>query len=353
MIWIEKYRPTMLEDAAGKEGIADMLRSYSLETIPHLIIHGQPGHGKKTVLLGLVRHLFGEVPRMRVRNTEIQSGSRKIDVTYLESDEYVEICPSDHGYQDKAVIQSVIKEMGQTKPILSMFARSKRPSIKLIVITSAEDLSSEAQAALRRTIEMYSGSFRIVLMCNELSRLIEPIRSRCLFVRIPGFSDEEVMRNMQNVLGKENCSVPDDALREICRHSAGNMRRALCALELLCFNQNERDVKRARVEKTPRLEWECMVDSIVSSAKARQTSESLMGIRKDLYVLLNSCISPRTLLVELLRGLVQGADFATLLAISQHALVYEERMRLGTKSIYHLEAFVAASMCIFGDKRGR
>lgn len=350
MIWIEKYRPTCFGEMVGKEDTIGMLARYSLESIPHLIIHGHPGHGKKTILLSLVNHLYGYVPKTRVRSMDIQSGAKKLEVSYLESNEYIEICPSDYGRQDRAVIQSVIKEMGQTRPILSMFTGSKRPSIRFIVVTSAEELSPEAQAALRRTIEMYSESLRMVLVCNELSRLIEPIRSRCLFVRVCGFSDEEILRNMEDVLKRENCCVPSEKLQDICRCSKGNMRRALCTLELSCFNHSE-GAKKMKVEKREtRLDWECVVDSIVASMKSKQTSEALVGIRKDLYMLLNSCISPQTILIEILRGLVLGVDSRSLLLISQYALTYDERMRSGTKSIYHLEGFIAASMCVLSER---
>lgn len=351
MIWIEKYRPKSFDEMIGKRETVRMLSSYNLETIPHLIMHGQSGHGKKTVLLGLVRHLYGDIPSTRLRNAEIQSGSKRLSVSYLESDEYIEVCPSDYGYQDKAVIQGIIKEMGQTRPILSMFDKHKRRSIKLIVITCAEELSYEAQAALRRTIEMYSKCFRIILICDELSRLIEPIRSRCVFVRVPGFSDQDVMENMSAIIKKENYTVPSEVLYEICEHSAGNMRRALCTLELFCFNQNGGGAKRMKMENKTRLDWECLVDSIVSVIKSEQSSMALYNIRKDLYLLMSSCISPRTILIELLRGLILGVDFKSLLLLSRHALTYEERMRLGTKSVYHLEGFIAASMCVLSERK--
>ncbi|ADM12399.1 DNA replication factor C small subunit [Encephalitozoon intestinalis ATCC 50506] len=352
MIWIEKYRPTSFDKVVGRDKISSLLKSYTLETIPHMILHGKSGHGKKTTLLCLINHLYGGNSEPKIRTVEVLSGTKKIEVSYMESDEYVEISPSQYGHHDKAVIQNIIKEMGQTKPILSMLSRAKRTPIKLIVITSAEELSLEAQAALRRTIEMYSNVLRVVLMCNELSRLIEPIRSRCFFLRIPGFSDEDIMSNMRRILEKENYTVPEETLEEICRESEGNMRRALCILELFCFNMNEKEAKRPKNNcKAMKLDWEIEVGSMAGVIKRNPTSEGLVEIRKSLYALLNTCISPRTILIGLLRNLVLGEDFKTFLLLSRHALKYEERIRLGMKSIYHLEGFVAASMCVLNEKR--
>lgn len=352
MIWIEKYRPKSFDKIVGREEISNVLKSYTLETIPHLILHGMPGHGKKTALLCLVNHLYGESPEMKVRTVEVLSGVKKIEVSYMESDEYVEISPSQYGYHDKAVIQSIIKEMGQTKPILSMLKGTKKAPIKLVAITSAEELTLEAQAALRRTIEMYSGVLRIVLICSELSRLIEPVRSRCFFLRIPGFSNEDIISNMCRISEKENYAIPKEKLEEICKESEGNMRRALCILELFCFNMNDKEAKRPKSSgKDLKLDWELMVMAISSIVKSNQTPEGLVEIRKSLYMLLNSCISPRTILIELLRNLILGEDFKTFLLLSRQALKYEERIRFGMKSIYHLEGFITSSMCVFNEKR--
>ncbi|AFM99171.1 replication factor C small subunit [Encephalitozoon hellem ATCC 50504] len=352
MIWIEKYRPKSFDRVVGREEISSVLKSYTLETIPHMILHGRSGCGKKTTLLCLVNHLYGGSPETKVRTVEVVSGTKRIEVSYMESDEYVEISPSQYGHHDKAVIQSIIKEMGQTKPILSMLGGAKKAPIKLIAITSAEELTLEAQAALRRTIEMYSSVLRVVLICNELSRLIEPIRSRCFFLRIPSFSDGDIMSNMCMISEKENYAVPKERLEEICRASEGNMRRALCILELLCFNMNDKETKRLKDNgKDLRLDWELAVTGITSIIKSNQTPEGLIEIRKSLYTLLNSCISPRTILIELLRNLILGEDFKMFLSLSRSALKYEERIRFGMKSIYHLEGFITSSMCAFSEKK--
>ncbi|KAM0672876.1 small subunit of replication factor C [Ordospora colligata] len=349
MIWIERYRPTRFEDMDGRKQIVNALKGYTIENMPHIIMHGQSGSGKKTALMCLISHLYGEAPEMRPRTIEVTSGSKKLEVAYTDSDGYMEICPAKYGHHDKAIIQGVIKEMGQTKPILSMFGgATKKTAIKLVAIMSAEQLSVEAQAALRRTIEMYSGCLRIVLVCEELSRLIEPIRSRCFFLRIPGFSNTEMVDVMNKVLEKENYSVPVQTLTEISEECVGNMRRALCVLELFCFNMADGDGKRVKTQdKCMKLEWELIISSITLIIKSKQTSDGFIEIRKLLYTLLNSCISSRTILLELFRQLSTGVDSKMLLLLCRSALMYEERMKKGTKGIYHLEGFVASSMCVF------
>lgn len=95
---------------------------------------------------------------------------------------------SDLGNYDRVVIQDLIKELAQTKQ-LDTLAKHK---FKIVVFNEADSLSRGAQAALRRTMEKYMGNMRVILCCNTTSKIIGPIRSRCLMVRVPAPSVDEV-----------------------------------------------------------------------------------------------------------------------------------------------------------------
>lgn len=349
MLWIEKHKPRSFGEITSHKEVISMLESYTLETVPNLIVHGQPGHNKKTVLYSFIAHLYGKYPEPKQRSAEMDVGSAKIEVSYLESDEMIEICPSEYGYRDRHVVQKIIKDMAQTRPILGMFGAKKR-SVKILVIDQSEDLSKDAQASLRRTIEVYSGHFRIIMLCTEVSKLIEPIRSRCLLVRMRGFSDSEMAAICESVLEKEGFLSEKEVIGEVCANSLGNCKRALCLLEVHCFNRDPSNVKRARTDIAGfRLDWEARIDAIVEMIKTSPSVETMVSIRKELYGLIVSHIPPSVILLEMMRGLCKGiGDVSKSIAAS--ALVYDERIRLGTKALYHLEAFAASSMCVLSQK---
>lgn len=349
MLWIEKHKPRSFGEITSHREVVSMLESYTLDTVPNLIIHGQPGHNKKTVLYSLIAHLYGKYPTPKQKSAEMDVGSTKIDVGYLESDEMVEICPSEYGYRDRHVVQRIIKDMAQARPILGMFGSKKR-SVKILVIDQSEDLSRDAQASLRRTIEVYSGHFRVVMLCTEVSKLIEPIRSRCLLVRMRGFSDPEMTAICESVLEKEGFLSEKEIVGEICANSLGNCKRALCLLEVHCFNRDSSNAKRARIDLAGfRLDWETRIDAMVEMIKSSPGVETMAAIRKELYGLLVSHIPPSTILLEMMRGLCRGTSDASK-SIVTFALIYDERIRLGTKALYHLEAFAASSMCALSQK---
>lgn len=349
MLWIEKYRPATFASMENTTQAAELLQRYSVNTIPHIVISGAPGHGKKTVLYCLINHLYGARPSMKLKKVDIvTSTNKKIEVSFLESEEFVEIDLSEYGYQDRIVVQTIIKQIAQTKPMLSLFRKNSCLNVKILAITSAENLSKDAQAALRRTIEIYSPSFRIILVCSQLSSIIEPIRSRLLNIRVPGFSQKVLEAICKKVLVEEKFDIEDGAVSRICSESQGNLKRALSLLEIHCFNQTSlENTKRKKTDSSiPTLDWEKQVVSIVSQMKKEQSSLVLRDIREKIYDLLGTCIPPQSILVALLSGLLKDVNFSTYTRIVDCGSLYDERLKLGTKSVVHLESFVASVLVL-------
>ena len=349
MLWIEQYKPKSLSEITSQEEVVSMLSNYTLETIPNLILHGQLGHNKKTILYALISHLYGSYPSPLTRTIEIEAGSTRLMVNYLESSEMIEICPSEYGYKDRYVVQSIIKEIAQSRPILGFFVPKKR-SIKILVIDQAEDLSRDAQAALRRTMEVYSDHFRVIMLCSEISKLIDPIRSRCMMIRFRGFTNNEI--NMCNKIATaEKFVVDKEVVDSICKNSNGNGKRALCVFELYCFNSSLDEKKKQKTDYSQiRLDWESKIDLMVGKIQRSPKPETMLEVRKDLYLLLNSMIHPSIILARMLKLLCTKCTIETCRSLSTFAIGYEERIRLGTKPLYHLEAFAAAAMVILSQK---
>lgn len=347
MLWLEKYRPKNFDSINGHYNTIKMLKKYDLTNIPHLIVHGGPGFGKKTVVLNLIQNLYGVSSNVHVRKTEVQANSRTIEVSFLESNEFIEICPSDYNFQDKLVIQSVIKEMAKCRPVMSFFNKKNESSLKFIVITSAHTLTQEAQAALRRTIELYSECFRIILICNQVSNIIEPIRSRCIFVRIERYTDFDIKKTLSEILENEGLESNETEISDIAKVSEGNMRKAISLLELNNLKKNNLNSKRQKTDiANCKLDWELILDNISFLIKKSRKAENFIEIRKSLYDLINSCISSKTILYELYKRLVENVKLEDIEKLINLFLIYDERISNGLKGIYHLEAFVIGSSCI-------
>ncbi|KAJ6422571.1 hypothetical protein OIU84_027523 [Salix udensis] len=123
MLWVDKYRPKTLDQVIVHQEIAENLKKLVTEQdCPHLLFYGPSGSGKKTLIMALLRQIFGisaEKVKVENRTWKIDAGSRTIDLelTTLSSTNHVELSPSDAGFQDRYIVQEIIKEMAKNRPI--------------------------------------------------------------------------------------------------------------------------------------------------------------------------------------------------------------------------------------------
>ena len=153
------------------------------------------------------------------------------------------------GIYDRVVIQEILKEIAQTQQV-DLNAKQKfkgEPMLSfrstllidltfvflVVVINEADSLSRDAQAALRRTMEKYMTNMRIILCANSTSKLIAPIKSRCLLMRVAAPSEAEIQECLSHVARKEKFDLPPSASLEIAQDAGGNLRKAVLVLEAL------------------------------------------------------------------------------------------------------------------------
>jgi replication factor C subunit 3/5 len=205
MLWVDKYRPTELSNLDYHDDISERLSSLAKNpaSLPHLFFYGPSGSGKRTRIAALLGELFGpSAHKLKLDQRTFTTPSKKtVELHMITSPHHVELSPGDAGSNDRYVIQLVLKELASTKNIRSSVANmdtdqqdSAAPAseIKIVVLNQVDRLSKQAQAALRRTMEKYTATCRLILCCDSPSKLIAPLRSRCLGVRVAAPTVEQV-----------------------------------------------------------------------------------------------------------------------------------------------------------------
>ena len=201
-IWIEKYRPKTLDDVAGQSEIIERLKTYAkIKNVPHLMFAGPAGTGKTTSSLALAKEVFGD--------------------TWKQN--FNELNASDE--RGIGIIRGKIKNFARTAPI-------GKASFKIIFLDEADSLTSDAQAALRRTIEKYTHICRFILSVNYSSKIIEPIQSRCTVFRFRPIKADDIKKYMRKIASNEKLEITPDGLETIIFISRGDLRKAINILQV-------------------------------------------------------------------------------------------------------------------------
>ncbi|KAF9932462.1 Replication factor C (RF-C) subunit [Linnemannia zychae] len=343
-LWVDKHRPTNLDKLDYHTDLSAHLKKLCASgDFPHMLVYGPPGAGKKTRIVAVLRELFGPgAEKIKIDQRIFETPSkRKLELNIVSSNYHLEVNPSDVGNYDRVVIQDLLKEVAQTQQVDA--AAQKR--FKVVVIHEADLLTRDAQAGLRRTMEKYMGNLRIIMCCNTTSKIIGPIQSRCLLVRVGAPTTSEIVKVMHKVVKKEHCGpLPENFAIRLAEESGRNLRRALLMLEtakVQCHPFKDD-------QEVPRMDWEDFIRTVRVQVLKMQTPESLQIVRGMMYELINHCIEPVAILKTLAKELIEKVDSNEIkMKFAQEAAFYEHRLRTGQKAIFHLEAFVAKIMSVY------
>ena len=212
-IWVEKYRPRKFEEIVGQQEIVSRLQSFvEKKSLPHLLFAGPPGVGKTCAALCIAHQLFGDGWRPN----------------------FLELNASDERGID--TIRTKVKDYARTRPIGDV-------PYKVVYLDESDALTSDAQHAMRRTMEMYTHTCRFILACNYSGRIIEPIQSRCAIFRFKRLSEKEVTQMLKRIARGEKLTLTPGAIKAIIYVSEGDMRRAINVLQAAAVLKKKVDEK--------------------------------------------------------------------------------------------------------------
>lgn len=343
VIWAEKYRPHDFENLVYNTDIEKRLRKLvDSEDFPHILFYGPSGAGKRSLTKCILQELYGSgAHRMKSEIKEFKAtATTSVDCVVYSSSYHLEVSPSEADRYDRVIVNTLIKEVAGSSQ-LDIF-EDKKHTFKTVVVHDLDKLSREAQSGLRRTMEKYMHNCRIIFNCESLSRVLPPLKSRCVQIRVPAPNRESIYQTLQAIAGFENISVHDDLAYRIADNCGRNMRRAIMILQTLKNNNNSLTAQL----KVPTPGYEEVVNEICSMTLNEQTPKQLKLIRSKFYELLVKGISADIILNLMAKKFLSKIDNFIKNQLIEQAVNCDYRCQLGSKDIIHLEAFTAIVMMI-------
>lgn len=176
-----------------------------------MLFYGPPGTGKTSTILALAKELYGpELVKSRV----------------------LELNASDE--RGISIVREKVKDFARmqlTNAPAGYKAKYPCPPFKIIILDEADSMTQDAQSALRRTMETYSKITRFCLICNYVTRIIDPLASRCSKFRFKSLDQGNAKRRLEEIAEKEGVPLEDGAVDALIRCSEGDLRKAITFLQ--------------------------------------------------------------------------------------------------------------------------
>jgi DNA polymerase III delta prime subunit len=193
-LWVEKYRPQVLEQYVGNEMIKNKISDYIEQgSIQNLLFHGVAGTGKTTL-------------------AKLITNNINCDLLYINA-------------SDERGIDTIRDK------IIPFASSMGFGGVKIVILDEADYITPQAQATLRNTMESFSGNTRFILTCNYLERIISPLQSRCQTLEIKPPSKQEVAYRCVEICKVENVVIDNVSLKTIINAHYPDIRKTINTIQ--------------------------------------------------------------------------------------------------------------------------
>ena len=203
VMWVEKYRPQKISELVNQKeilgSITSMLKNQS--EMPHLLFSGSAGVGKTSAALCLSKEILGEHSK----------------------DYTLELNASD----ERGI--NMVRE--RVKKFSRFAGLDTEIPFKIIILDEADEMTTDAQTALRRIIEDTAKICRFILIANNLSKIIEPIQSRCVVFKFTKVSEKDILLHLKQIGKNEKIKMDEKGLGAISAYADGDLRHAINILQ--------------------------------------------------------------------------------------------------------------------------
>jgi nuclear protein localization family protein 4 len=193
-----------------------------------MLFYGPPGTGKTSTILALAKQLYGpELIKSRVLELNA-SDERGISIVRQKVKDFarqqLSVAPT-----HQVMVED--KDSPDKGKMVRYRDKYPCPPFKIIVLDEADSMTQDAQSALRRTMETYSRMTRFCLVCNYVTRIIDPLASRCSKFRFKSLDQGNAVKRVEDIAKLEGVNLDSGVSEELVRVADGDLRKAITFLQ--------------------------------------------------------------------------------------------------------------------------
>ncbi len=315
-----------------KELITELeTQNWRYSNLQHLVVYGPKGCGKEYIVENFLKKIYGNIETNDIEYTITGYSNTKEKVMIKQSKYHILIEPNNNGF-DKYLIQEIIQEYAKAEN-LSIFKYKKL--FKIVVINKIDNLSYSAQASLRRTMEKYADICKFIFICDQLSKVIEPLRSRCLLIRVPLPTKDQIIESLLQISVRENINISVDEYNKILDRCDYQVNNAIWMLESKRFGVENDNSWIDIIKQMVNLFFD------INSIDNNNLSNFLKKIREYFYILFITNLDIKKILNHFMIEFTNKVDNLILkYDVINIVSEYEVRICEGTRYIVHIEAMM-------------
>lgn len=343
-LWVDKYRPKNLDDFIYNRSAAQTLKCLAKHStdIPHLIIEGVSGIGKKSIAMAFVKECLdqyglkgNEVYRTSNLEISLKYPNKKIDMNIQKSLFHYNLNPSDYGIYDRHIVQDFLKSQFRYKQLTGF-------PYKTVLIRDAENLSMDAQQSLRRTLENCIKNCRFVFFVNteKQGNLIMALNSRCIRIRMAAPTKDEAYSVVQRFLDLEGIKVNDKLIKNLYKKCQGNLSHTINLLQFIVTTTAPDILANQITVNMPDI---CLVtnscNDIVTKMFSSEDLNLVTHIRIQLYTLLTHGVNAEEIVKRIFK-IVSTNLVGLELKVVKITDDIEMKLKKSSREFYHLESYI-------------
>jgi replication factor C small subunit len=305
-MWVEKYRPTKLSEIVNQTEVIGSLEALIKDPtdMPHLMFSGSAGVGKTTTAICIARQILGE---------------------NYNPNSVLELNASDE--RGIGMVREKVKKFSKWSGFADI-------PFKIIILDEADEMTSDAQTALRRVIEETAKFCRFIFIANNISKIIDPIQSRCATFKFTTISEEDVISRLGEIAKKEKVKADKKGLKAIYDYSEGDLRHAI---NLMQATASLGEISEDNVKSSAGLTKTSDVDGILKIALSGKIAEA----REKMIELIKVYGMSESDFLKYLNSAVFKSKHDKLSDILEVIAKYDYRILVGANSEIQLSAMLA------------